>query len=99
MKKKLSLLCIVAMLFGVHLTWAGNVKTEKVTLVGTRIVEFVPEGYDASRTPSLMLVREPEKIGEMPQNWTLIPQFTSVDGKANASLNVPVGTSLYGGER
>lgn len=44
-----------------------------------------------------MLVREPKKIGEVPLNWTLIPQFTSVDGKANASLNVPAGTSLYGG--
>lgn len=97
MKKNLSLLCLVAMLFEVHTALAGDVKTEKVTLVGKRIVEFVPEGYDASRTPSLMLVREPEKIGEVPQNWTLIPQFTSVDGKANASLNVPAGTSLYGG--
>ncbi len=97
MKKNLSLLCLVAMLFEVHTALAGDVKTEKVTLVGKRIVEFVPEGYDASQTPSLMLVREPEKIGEVPQNWTLIPQFTSVDGKANASLNVPAGTSLYGG--
>ena len=97
MKKNLSLLCLVAMLFEVHTALAGDVKTEKVTLVGKRIVEFVPEGYDAYRTPSLMLVREPEKIGEVPQNWTLIPQFTSVDGKANASLNVPAGTSLYGG--
>lgn len=97
MKKNLSLLCLVAMLFEVHTALAGDVKAEKVTLVGKRIVEFVPEGYDASRTPSLMLVREPEKIGEVPQNWTLIPQFTSVDGKANASLNVPAGTSLYGG--
>ena len=85
------------MLFEVHTAFAGDVKTEKVTLVGTRIVEFVPEGYDASRTPSLMLVREPKKIGEVPLNWTLISQFTSVDGKANASLNVPAGTSLYGG--
>lgn len=97
MKKNLSLLCLIAMLFEVHTAFAGDVKTEKVTLVGTRIVEFVPEGYDASRTPSLMLVREPKKIGEVPLNWTLISQFTSVDGKANASLNVPAGTSLYGG--
>ena len=53
MKKNLSLLCLVAMLFEVHTAFAGDVKTEKVTLVGKRIVEFVPEGYDASQTPSL----------------------------------------------
>lgn len=88
------LLYIAAMLLEVHSVWASNVKTEKVTLVGKGIVEFVPEGYDKSRTPSLMLVREPEKIGEVPQSWTLIPQFTLVDGKANASLNVPIGISL-----
>ena len=43
MKKNLSLLCLVAMLFEVHTAFAGDVKTEKVTLVGKRIVEFVPE--------------------------------------------------------
>ena len=37
MKKNLSLLCLVAMLFEVHTAFAGDVKTEKVTLVGKQL--------------------------------------------------------------
>lgn len=96
MRKSL-LLHVVALFFAAHTVYAGNVKIEKVTLVGKQIVEFVPEGYDTSLTPSLMLVLEPQKIGEVPSTWKLIPQYTLVDGKANASINVPAGTSLYGG--
>ena len=83
--------------FTAQVAWAGNIKTEKVTLLGNGIVEFIPVGYDVSRTPSLILSHEPEKKGEVPENWKLVPQFTMTDGKANASLDVPAGTSLYGG--
>ena len=83
--------------FTAQVAWAGNIKTEKVTLVGNGIVEFIPVGYDVSCTPSLILSHEPEKKGEVPENWKLVPQFTMTDGKANASLDVPAGTSLYGG--
>ena len=78
--------------FTAQVAWAGNIKTEKVTLVGNGIVEFIPVGYDVSRTPSLILSHEPEKKGEVPENWKLVPQFTMTDGKANASLDVPAGT-------
>ena len=83
--------------FTAQVAWAGNIKTEKVTLVGNGIVEFIPVGYDVSCTPSLILSHEPEKKGEVPENWKLVPQFTMTDGKANALLDVPAGTSLYGG--
>ena len=33
--------------FTAQVAWAGNIKTEKVTLVGNGIVEFIPVGYDA----------------------------------------------------
>lgn len=55
--------------FTAQVAWAGNIKTEKVTLVGNGIVEFIPVGYDVSRTPSLILSHEPEKKGEVPENW------------------------------
>lgn len=97
MRKKWSLLHVTALIFITQVTWAGDVKTEKVTLVGRRIVEFVPEKYDVARTPSLILSNELVKQGEIPTDWTLIPRFTTVNGKANASLDVPAGTSLYGG--
>ena len=51
--------------FTAQVAWAGNIKTEKVTLVGNGIVEFIPVGYDVSRTPSLILSHEPEKKGEI----------------------------------
>lgn len=97
MKKKLSLLRVVVLLLVAQVAWAGNINIEKKTLVGDRIVEFVPQGYDASRTPSLMLAQEPVKMGEVPANWTLVPRYTLTDGKANAALDIPAGTSLYGG--
>lgn len=43
MRKKWSLLHVTALIFITQVTWAGDVKTEKVTLVGERIVEFIPE--------------------------------------------------------
>ena len=49
--------------FTAQVAWAGNIKTEKVTLVGNGIVEFIPVGYDVSCTPSLILSHEPEKKG------------------------------------
>lgn len=97
MRKRISLLQMAVFFFTAQVAWAGNIKTEKVTLVGNGIVEFIPVGYDVSRTPSLILSHEPEKKGEVPENWKLVPQFTMTDGKANASLDVPAGTSLYGG--
>ncbi len=97
MRKRISLLQMAVFFFTAQVAWAGNIKTEKVTLVGNGIVEFIPVGYDVSRTPSLILSHEPEKKGGVPENWKLVPQFTMTDGKANASLDVPAGTSLYGG--
>ena len=97
MRKRVSLLQMAVFFFTAQVAWAGNIKTEKVTLVGNGIVEFIPVGYDVSCTPSLILSHEPEKKGEVPENWKLVPQFTMTDGKANALLDVPAGTSLYGG--
>ena len=76
MRKRISLLQMAVFFFTAQVAWAGNIKTEKVTLVGNGIVEFIPVGYDVSRTPSLILSHEPEKKGGVPENWKLVPQFT-----------------------
>ena len=62
--------------FTAQVAWAGNIKTEKVTLVGNGIVEFIPVGYDVSRTPSLILSHEPEKKGGVPEmpHWMFQPE-------------------------
>ena len=55
MRKRISLLQMAVFFFTAQVAWAGNIKTEKVTLVGNGIVEFIPVGYDVSRTPSSIL--------------------------------------------
>lgn len=41
--------------------------------------------------------KEPREQGALPADWVLVPEFSLTDGKANASLTVPEGTSIYGG--
>ncbi|MDR0994865.1 MAG: DUF5110 domain-containing protein [Tannerella sp.] len=66
-------------------------------LVGDRIAMFVPEAYDSVRTPSLILMHEPVRRGNLPAGWALTPRYTLNDGQATATVAVPAGTSLYGG--
>lgn len=86
------------MFFGaVFLSGAENLPVAATRLVGDGIVEFIPEGYDPVKTPSLILKQEPNTIGEMPKDWHLIPQFTLTDDKASATLYLIGEISLYGG--
>lgn len=45
---------------------AANVAIQRLTLVGNRIVEFIPVGFDQIKTPSLILKDEPAAIGTIP---------------------------------
>ncbi len=74
-----------------------NVKIIRSVMVGNGIAKFIPKGYDAKKVPSLAISKEPEEQGKLQKDWRLIPEFSSTDGKANALLRVPKGTSLYGG--
>ena len=76
---------------------AANVGIAKSSLIGEGIVEFIPEGYDPSKTPSLILKEEPKSIGTLPEGWSLVPQFTETEGKASATLPLSGEISLYGG--
>ena len=66
-------------------------------MVGEGIAEFIPKGYDAEKIPSFAIDGEPEETGNLPEGWQLFPKFYLNNGKAGASLEVPEGTSLYGG--
>ncbi|WP_207421109.1 TIM-barrel domain-containing protein [Desertivirga brevis] len=85
-----------ALLFSSTL-FAKNIPIQKAALVGDRIVEFIPAGFDKSKTPSLILKEEPLAKGSVPRNWKLRPTFTINDNKAAAYINLPAGISLYGG--
>jgi alpha-glucosidase len=78
-------------------TNAANVPLASSWLVGDRIVEFIPQGFDRNKTPSLILKEEPAAIGSVPAEWSLTPQFEVINGKANASLALSGEISLYGG--
>lgn len=66
-------------------------------MVGDGIAKFIPEGFDAQKIPSFAIEKEPREQGALPADWVLVPEFSLTDGKANASLTVPEGTSIYGG--
>ena len=78
-------------------TSTQKVDITKSVMVGDRIAKFIPAGYDAKSIPTFAIDKEPREQGALPPNWELIPDFTSTNGKANASLSIPEGTSIYGG--
>ncbi len=92
-----SLISLFVALFCIVNINAQKVSIQKTTLVGDRIVEFIPAGFDQSKTPSLILKEEPVAKGTVPANWSLTPEFTLVNNKANASLKLSGTISLYGG--
>lgn len=76
---------------------AHNVKMEKEVIVGDGITKFVPKGFNLSQMPSFALKAEPQEKGMLPSNWQLYPIVEKKKGHASAYLDVPQGTSLYGG--
>ena len=76
---------------------AHNVKMEKEVMVGDGIAKFVPKGFNLSQMPSFALKAEPQEKGMLPSNWQLYPIVEKKKGHASAYLDVPQGTSLYGG--
>lgn len=76
---------------------AHNVKMEKEVIVGDGIAKFVPKGFNLSQMPSFALKAEPQEKGMLPSNWQFYPIVEKKKGHASAYLDVPQGTSLYGG--
>ena len=54
---------------------AFNVGVADESLVGDGIVRFVPEHFDITVTPELILSHEPSAIGAKPGNWALNPVY------------------------
>lgn len=99
---KYTLIKTVAIYLLTALPLLADAATQKVSikqsvLVGDGIAKFIPEGFDAKKVPSFAIEKEPRERGILPTDWILIPEFSLTDGKANASLTIPEGTSIYGG--
>ena len=87
----IGMLCFAGSLF------AHNVKMKKEVMVGEGIAKFVPQGFNLKQMPSFALKAEPQEKGMLPSNWQLYPIVEKKKGHASAYLDVPQGTSLYGG--
>lgn len=87
----------ITILFIVFKMNSQTIEIQNQTLVGERIVEFVPKGFDKTKTPSLILKKEPTSKGEVPQGWSLVPEFYLENNQASASLKLTEEISLYGG--
>lgn len=96
-KLRAAALCVLAAIPLWSSAAVRNVKTARSMMVGEGIAEFIPKGYDAEKIPSFAVDGEPEETGNLPEGWQLFPEFYLDNGKAGASLEVPEGTSLYGG--
>ena len=94
MKTKITLFFLLT---GILSITAAPVSIQTLRLVGDRIVEFIPTGFDQTKTPSLILKEEPTPIGSVPVGWSLTPTYSVVNNKASASLALTGNISLYGG--
>ena len=91
------LIPITICLFCIASIYSANVTILQSKLVGDRIVEFIPLGFDQSKTPSLILKEEPVTIGNIPTTWSVKPEFSLTNNKAGASIKISADISLYGG--
>jgi alpha-glucosidase len=88
---------IIAIFLGFINVEAQIIPIQSKTLVGERIVEFVPKGFDKTKTPSLILKNQPLSKGSIPSEWALVPEFYLQNNKASATLKLTEAVSLYGG--
>lgn len=87
---------------------ASTATAEQDFMVGDGIAEFVPPFYDASKTPSLALVSEPKRAGDLAATFAVRPDFETESNSAGpdffpqgaslseAIVNAPAGTCFYG---
>ena len=66
-------------------------------LIGKNVSVFYPVNYDAkSHLPSFALLIEPTVKGNVPDNWSVKPDFYLKDSLSVAAFPILKGTSLYG---
>lgn len=76
---------------------AYSIGLDDESLVADGIVRFVPERFDITVTPELILQREFDAVGPKPAGWSLNPVYEITDSGVKTVVDIPAGTSLYGG--
>lgn len=97
MFRKVGLASMICLTAGCLSVSAQTVAMEKKVMVGNGIAKFIPQGFDWKQMPSFALQDEPREQGTLPAGWKLEPVVHLSNGKACAYLDIPRGTSLYGG--
>lgn len=65
--------------------------------MGQGIGLFLPDDLPLDRMPpSLALVARPAPTGPLPTGWRVAPAFSFGEKQVRATVDIPVGTSLYG---
>ncbi|MEN8006952.1 MAG: TIM-barrel domain-containing protein [Candidatus Krumholzibacteriota bacterium] len=95
-----------SMVWALVLTFVvGVLPASALGQVGESVGESVGEGvvrYHASAEardgalPSLCLVAPLVSLGPVPAGWTLVPEFTRIQGRTSVYLAIGDGTDLYG---
>lgn len=66
-------------------------------MTGKDIAVFYPAGYDPARhEPSPIFVGNLQAEGDVPDTWSLRPQFSNADGKSIVRIPVGEGVDYYG---
>ncbi|WP_179022643.1 TIM-barrel domain-containing protein [Winogradskyella forsetii] len=66
-------------------------------LIGDDIAVFYPNNYNApSHTPSIALLEEPTKLGEIPDDWNIDVHFTEALGKRIVEISTIGSPDFYG---
>lgn len=76
----------------------GNlIAQDESFLIGENIAIFYPADYQHSEhKPSFALLKEPERISSLPENWKIKVEFEQVSGNSVAYIEAEEGTDFYG---
>lgn len=97
MKRAPGCLVLICFLLSCLIAKAQPIPVKSSGLVGKSIAEFIPSGFNQSKTPSLMLKKAIVIKGSLPGSWRIVPEFSLANGKARAVVHLQGDISLYGG--
>ncbi|KAB2642414.1 MAG: DUF5110 domain-containing protein [Verrucomicrobia bacterium] len=89
------LLYLTTTLFSLHAA-KEEIAIKEKKMVGPGVALFIPQGYEASKNPSLAFEKPLHPSGPIPENWKLVPHFFATNEKTEVSLTIPFEASLYG---
>lgn len=76
---------------------AAGAMADQSYMIGKEVAVFYPTGYDKSQhEPSPIFVENLKPESDVPDTWTLRPQFSMIDGKSIVRIPVGKDVDFYG---